>query len=139
MTCPWCVTGKCCNALLIRWPLFFVWPVPKKCLIFGPILYAFCFFCGVMGSTGVQSYNSSMDWCSSSCLPNRKFGLQTKLITWMLRWYEKICNLMPVFVDCMSLCLDHLFYVIFDCVIIHVFMKIFHFSPFSVYSSVHGW
>ena len=39
----------------------------------------------------------------------------------------------------MSLCFDDLFYVVFDCIIVHVFMKIYHIFPFSVYSSVHGW
>lgn len=46
---------------------------------------------------------------------------------------------MSVFLECTSLCLDDLLYVIFDCVIGHVFIKIFHFFPFSVYSLVHGW
>lgn len=40
---------------------FFVWPVPKKCLIFVPTLYAFCMLCGMMGSTVAQNYNNSMD------------------------------------------------------------------------------
>jgi len=138
MTGPWCVIGKCCNAL---WgdPCFLCGQFQRNALY----LDLHCMHLLVLrydgkDGTGVQNYNSSMDWCSFSCLLNRKFGLQTKLITWMLWWCEKTYNLVSLFVEYMSLCLGHLFYVVFDCVIMHVFMTVFHVSPFSVYSSVHG-
>jgi hypothetical protein len=130
LMCHWAVAYKV--------TFVFVWSVPKKCLIFGPTLYAFCLFCSMMGSTGVQSYNSSMDWCSFSFLPNRKFGLQIKLITWMW-WYEKTYNLV--------FCLCEVYEFVFRSLILcHIWLcshTCFHENisllSISVYSSVHGW